>query len=66
MRCSCGNCYFFAHQTIRADIVVDETGKFLKNLDSGLETAIYDASEPYGPFTCTACGKEYEELEGSV
>lgn len=62
MRCTCGCARFIGHQLIRADVVVDGNGEFLENCDPSLEAAIYDAEKPYGPFTCTACGKEYEEL----
>lgn len=56
MRCECGGERFMAHQISRHDIVVDGAGNFLE--DHG----IYDSETPYGPFTCTSCGKEYEEL----
>lgn len=62
MRCSCGSTWFIGHQLIRADVVVDGNGEFLENCEPSLEAANYDAEKPYGPFTCTVCGKEYEEL----
>ena len=62
MRCTCGCARFIGHQLIRADVMVGGNGEFLENCGPSLEAAIYDAEKPYGPFTCTGCGKEYEEL----
>lgn len=63
MKClKCGNDTFIGHQIIRADILVDENGDFCENLPGGLEPHIYDSEKPYGPFTCTKCGAEYEEI----
>ncbi len=62
MKCTCGNNCFYAHQIIRADVIVDESGNFEKNLPGGLEAHVYDSERPYGPFVCTKCGKEYDEL----
>ena len=56
-KCRCGNDSFFAHQLMRHDVIVDAGGVFLK--DQG----VYDAEHPYGPFACTECGAEYDELE---
>ena len=63
MICACGNDHFYGHQIIRADVIVDADGSFEENITNRLEDSIYDAERPYGPFTCTSCGKEYEELE---
>ena len=27
------------------------------------DRGVYDAEDPYGPFTCAQCGTEYDELE---
>lgn len=62
MKCQCGCAEFIARQVIRADIVVDDSGAFLRNVEGGLEAGVYDSSTPYGPFTCVKCGTEYEEL----
>ena len=63
MKCKkCGNDTFIAHQICRMDIMVDEFGEFLRNLDGGAEMHIYDSGKPYGPFTCSKCGAEYDEL----
>ena len=63
MICTCGNDRFYGHQIIRVDVIVGADGSFDDNISDCLENSIYDAERPYGPFTCTACGKEYEELE---
>ena len=62
MICTCGNDRFIGHQIIRADVIVGVDGSFLENVTDLLEDSIYDAEKPYGPFTCTACGREYDEL----
>lgn len=62
MKCKCGNDKFIGHQIIRADVIVNENGDFDENLECGLEKAIYDAERPYGPFSCTKCRAEYEEI----
>jgi hypothetical protein len=45
-------------------MVVDENNNFLSNLisDKELGDSVYDSETPYGPYRCTECGKEYEEL----
>lgn len=61
MHCpKCGNKEFFAHQVLRADVVVDGNNEFVRNLNRGLEASIYDAGTPYGPYTCTNCGYEFD------
>ena len=62
MACECGNKKFFAHQVMRASIVCDDVGNFEENGGENLEESIYDSGSPYGPFACTECGKEYDEL----
>lgn len=63
MICSCGNNRYVGRQILRADVIVDEKGDFYSNQECGLESAIYDSEKPYGPFTCTQCGKIYDELD---
>ena len=58
----CGNSELIAHQVPRADIVVDGNNNFLRNMECGLDASVYDAGKPYGPYTCTRCGEEYDEL----
>ena len=67
MKCKCcGNERFIGHQVIRADVIVDGNEAFAENLFGGLESHIYDSENPYGPFTCTKCGAEYEKLSESA
>ena len=66
MICTCGNDRFYGHQIIRADVIVGADGSFKGNVMDRLEDSIYDSEKPYRPFTCTTCGKKYEELEGGV
>ena len=60
----CGNTEFFAHQVLHVDIVVDEGGYFVRNCsdDETTDFAVYHAGAPFGPFTCTKCNAEFEEL----
>lgn len=58
----CGSERFIGHQLMRAEVYVGSDGEFDDNLPGGLEAAIYDAGKPYGPFTCTQCGQEFDEL----
>jgi len=61
-KCKCGNDMFYAHQLVRVDVVVDEMGNFVENLNSTMEASVYDAERPYGGFRCTECGTEYENI----
>ena len=56
MKCKCGNGRFWAYQVCYHDVFVDEHGVFEE--DDG----VYDSEAPYGPFICTACGADYDEL----
>lgn len=56
-RCACGNTSFTAHQVCRHDVIVN--GDNIFDRDDG----IYDAEHPYGPYCCTVCGAEYDELD---
>jgi len=60
-QCECGNTEFYAHQKCRMNVVCDGFGNWLRNSPND-ESACYDSENPYGPFTCTKCDKEYEEL----
>jgi hypothetical protein len=44
------------------DVICDGDGDFYDNIETGIESAIYDAEQPYGPFQCVECGAEYDEL----
>lgn len=61
MGCECGNTEFYAHQLCRMNVVVDADNEWLRNSPED-NSACYDFETPYGPFTCTECKKEYEEL----
>jgi hypothetical protein len=41
----------------RHDVLVNEYGTFLE------DRGAYDAENPYGPFACTQCGAEFDDLE---
>ena len=56
MKCECGNGEYYASQRCYHTIVTDENGNFLDN-----KTIDY-AENPYGPYTCTKCGKVYEDI----
>lgn len=57
MKCTCGCNKFIGHQLVRMDVVVDGNNNFEEQLE------IYDSEKPYGPYICTNCGKEYDELK---
>lgn len=58
----CGSERFIGHQILRADIYVGGDGEFEENLPGGLEANVYDSGHPYGPFTCSQCREEFDEL----
>ena len=60
-RCKCGCQQFAAHQIVRMDVVVDPNNDWIRNLTND-STCIYDAEEPYGPYSCMKCGAEYASL----
>ena len=62
MKCECKNDKFNAHQKCRMDVIVNEHGEWEENTPDDA-SACYDSETPYGPFTCTKCGKVYEELK---
>lgn len=57
--CKCGFNRFIAHQLVRMDVIVDENNYFEESVEGG----IYDCETPYGPYTCTNCGAEYDSLK---
>ena len=61
-RCKCGCNRFYAHQVVHMDVIVDADGMFLDNIPDGIESAIYEAGTPFGPFQCVECGAEYDEI----
>lgn len=54
--CSCGSTEFIGHQVCHHEVFVNTDGTFEDN------KCIYDSKVPFGPFQCTRCGKEYENL----
>lgn len=61
--CKCGSRRFYAHQVCQLDVICDEGGTFVANAKEGDTSAsIYEADNPYGPFTCVECGRQYSEL----
>ena len=57
MFCECGNDRFFAHQVQYYDVIVHGDNYWTEDVEC------YEANDPYGPYTCTKCGKVYAELE---
>ena len=65
MECThCGCKTFNAHQVCHMDVVVDGNNNWESNGDGVKDAAdsIYESGTPFGPYTCTECGKEYSEL----
>ncbi|MSS38324.1 hypothetical protein [Clostridium porci] len=63
MKCKCcGKERFFARQVCRMDVIVDGSNQFIDNVGKNGDVSIYDAETPYGPYTCEACGAEYDDL----
>jgi len=46
-----------AHQQCCHDVIVDSGNIFVR------EDGVYDTEHPYGPYYCTQCDAEYEDLE---
>lgn len=61
MKCKCGHDKFYAYQVCRMDVIVDGDNNWEKNSPDD-NSACYDSEAPYGPYCCTKCGEEYEEL----
>ena len=69
-KCKCGCDKFVAHQVLYADVLVDSENNFESNWDTlhgrpcnSADKAIYESERPYGPYTCAACGTEYDSLD---
>ncbi|RGO65945.1 hypothetical protein DXB08_28890 [Hungatella hathewayi] len=62
MICICGNNKFHAHQIVQCSIIVDEDNRFIKNITNGKNPSIYEPGVPFGPYTCTSCGRQYMTL----
>jgi len=59
----CNSDIFYAHQIVRLDIIVDKHGDWFKNIHEDVTQDIHDSGTPYGPFTCTNCGHQFDELK---
>jgi hypothetical protein len=62
---SCANCgskEFSANQVVRANIIVDFQNNFLRNSANSLEDSVYEADNPFGPYSCCNCGEEFDEI----
>lgn len=67
MKCKkCGHDEFNGHQLTRSNVVVDESGRFLRNHSDDPAKDIYDLERPYGPFKCLKCGAECDEMDESM
>ena len=55
--CICGSTRFTASQVCYHDIIVDSYNNFHRDI------GISESEKPYGPYRCTECGKEYEDLD---
>ena len=62
LKCKCGCEEFIAHQVCHMEIIVDGNNEFIDNYYGTAEDSIYEAGDPYGPYTCVVCGAEYDEL----
>jgi hypothetical protein len=61
MACKCGGNRFVGRQVCRHDIVVDDYNVWQENCGTA-EDSIYDAEQPYGPYTCLSCEMVWDEL----
>ena len=55
-QCECGATTFTGRQKCYHDIFVDGYGNFTEDV------TVTDSGNPYGPFYCVVCGKEYEDI----
>ena len=61
--CECGCTTFYAHQVVHMDVIVNGLGTFESNMTPEKPLSdIYFADEPFGPYECTNCGAEYDNL----
>lgn len=54
--CVCGNQEFFATQRVYETCKVTEENDWIETLSTD------EADKPYGPYVCTKCNREYDEL----
>lgn len=55
--CNCGHNRFYARQETHDDIIVDQDNNWFDTIE------IYYAGTPFGPYVCTNCGAQYDDLE---
>ena len=60
-RCECGNKEFYAHQVCHLDVVVNGHNDWQRNSPDD-NSACYESGNPFGPYRCTKCNKEYAEI----
>jgi len=58
----CGCRKFFAHQTVTADIIVNENNDFVENCSTTDDIVAESAETPFGPYICHFCREQYDEL----
>lgn len=62
MKCKiCGNEEFRAHRVLHIDVICDGEGTVLRPLKEPFIASCY-----VGPFTCSKCGANYEDLKGTA
>ena len=59
-KCCCKK--FFAHQTVTADIIVDQFNEFVENCSTTGDIVAESAGTPFGPYICHDCHEQYDEL----
>ena len=61
MECTCGNDKFKAHQVCYIEIIVNKNNRWESNYPND-KFCCYNSYAPFGPYKCTKCGKEYDEI----
>lgn len=59
----CGKNEFSANQVCRVNVVVDNLNNFIRNQDNNMESSVYDADNPFGPYSCMDCGFSFDEID---
>ena len=62
----CGHDKFHASQQVYVNVLVSGNNHFLENTSQNMEDSVYEASNPYGPYTCQKCDLELEELPSNL
>jgi len=67
LQCECGSTEFVGHMVYHCDVVVDADREFVRDDGTAVTTtagqnihlpSIYEAGDPFGPYTCVKCGAE--------